>query len=108
MSTSTVIRLVPKLSIVALRAKLDKELARWYCLRAINHWGSGRLDLEDTVDTLVSLFGYSTSMAYRTLTDGDSLFWTKWPMRNINRLQIEIYGVKRIARYSLNTLTAVV
>jgi len=100
MPTSTVIRLVPKLSIAALRAKLDKELARWYCLRAINHWGSGRLDLEDTVDTLVSLFGYSTSMAYRTLTDGDSLFWTKWPMKNINRLQIEIYGVKRIARYS--------
>lgn len=26
--------------------------------------------------------------------------WIKWPMKNINKLQIEIYGVKRIARYS--------
>jgi len=64
MPTSMVIRLVPKLSIAALRAELDKELARWYCLRAINHWGSGRLDPEDTVDTPVSLFGRSISMAY--------------------------------------------
>ncbi len=100
MPTSTVFRLVPKLSIAALKAKFDRELARWYCLRAINHWSSGHLDLEDTVDTLVSLFGCSTSMDYRTLTDGGSLFWTRWPMKNINRLQIEIYGVKSIARYS--------
>ena len=99
MPTSTVIRLVPKLSIAALRAKLNKELARWYCLRAINHWGSGHLGLEDAIDTHVSLFGYSASMAYRTLTGDDGLL-TKWPMKNINRLQIEIYGVKRITGYS--------
>ena len=100
MPTSTVVRLVPKLSIAALKAKLGKELALWYCLRAINHWGSGRLGLEDAIDTHVSLFGYSASMAYRTLTDDGGLFLTKWPMKNINGLQIEIYGVKRITRYS--------
>ncbi len=55
--------------------------------------------MEDAIDTHVSLFGYSVSMAYRTLTGDDGLL-TKWPMKNINRLQIEIYGVKRIARYS--------
>ena len=102
MLTSTVVRLIPKLSIVVLKAKLDKELALWYCLRAINHWGSGRLGLEDAIDTHVSLFDYSASMAYRTLTDDDGLFLTKWPMKNINRLQIEIYGIKRIARYSIS------
>jgi len=37
------IHLVPKISIAALQAKLDKQLAMWYCLRAINQWGSGRL-----------------------------------------------------------------
>ena len=26
--------------------------------------------------------------------------WAKWPMKNINSLHIEIYGVKRVARYS--------
>ena len=100
MPHKTVVRLVPKLSIAALEAKLDRELALWYCLRAINHWGSGHLGLEDVADTLVSLFGYSTSIADRTLTGDDGLFWAKWPMKNINRLQIEIYGVKRITRYS--------
>ena len=90
MPTSTVVRLVPKLSITALKAKLDRELTPWYCLRARNHWGNGRLGLEDATDTHASLFGYSASMVYRTLTDDDVLFLTKWPMKNINSLQIEI------------------
>ena len=52
--------------------------------------------MEDAIDTHVSLFGYSASMAYGTLTDAGGLFLTKWPMKNINRLQIEIYGVKEL------------
>jgi len=36
----------------------------------------------------------------RTLTDDDGLFLTKWAMKNINSLQIEICEVKRITRYS--------
>ena len=107
MPTSTVLKLVPKLSMVALKAKLGKELALWYCLRAINHWKSGRLGLEDPIDTHVSLFGYSASMAYRTLTNNDGLFLTKRLMKNTNSLQVEIYGVKRSTRYS-DTLPAVV
>ncbi len=100
MPTNTVIRLGPKLSIAAPRAKLDRELARWYCLRARNHWGSRLLDLKDAADTLVSLFGYSASVVCRILSGGDGLFWTKWPMKNINSLQIEICGVKRSTGYS--------
>jgi len=26
--------------------------------------------------------------------------WIKWPIENINSLQVEIYGVERVARYS--------
>ncbi len=26
--------------------------------------------------------------------------WAKWPMKNINSLQIEIYGVKKFTRFS--------
>ncbi len=100
MPTSTIFRLVPKLSIAALKAKLDRELTLWYRLRARNHWGSGHLGLEDAIDNHVSSFGYSASMVYRTLTDDNGLFLTKWPMKNINSLQIEIYWVKRLTRYS--------
>ena len=58
MPPRAVVRLVPKLSIAALKRKLDKELAMWYCLRTINHWGSGRLDLESSVNALIDIFGY--------------------------------------------------
>jgi len=100
MPTSTVVSLVAKLSIAALKAMLNRELVLLYCLTARNHRGRGCLGLEDAIDTHVSLFGYSASMAYGTLTDDDGLFLTKWSMKNINRLQIEIYGVKRVTRYS--------
>ena len=62
------IRLIPNLSIAALRRGLDKELAMWYCLRTINHWGSGYLDLEYAVKALTDSFRYSRSTAYRILT----------------------------------------
>ncbi len=71
----SVVRLAPKLSIAALKAKLDRELTLWYCLGARNHRGSGRLGLEDAIDIHVSLFGYSASMAYGTLTDDDGLYF---------------------------------
>ena len=96
----TVVRPVPKLSIAALKAKLDRELALWHRLRARNHRGSGRVGLKAAADTLVYLFGYSTSIVYRVVAGDDSLFWAKRLMKNINSLQIEIYGAKRITRYS--------
>lgn len=105
--SSRTIRLVPKLSIAGIKARLDRKLALWYCLRARNHRGSGRLDLENATDALVYLFGFSTSIAYRVLAGDDGLFWAKRLMRNINSLQVEIYGVKRSTRYS-DTLPAVV
>ncbi len=69
------IRLYPELSVAALKAKLDKELALWYELRAINANGSGRLLLNDAVAALVKHFGYSQSTAYRLLKAGDGKLW---------------------------------
>ena len=93
------IRLVPNLSIAALQRGLDKELAMWYCLRAINSWGSGHLELQIAVDALNLWFHYSKSTAYRILGSGDGIFWEKRSISGINRLQIEIYGLKKVARY---------
>lgn len=83
------IRLIPNLSIAALRRGLDKELAMWYCLRAINFWGSGRLELEMAVNALMHWFHYSKSTAYRILDGCDGIFWDKEP----------IYGLKKVIRY---------
>jgi len=97
--TPKTIRIVPNISIAALQAKLDKQLAMWYCLRAINQWGSGRLDMEYAVKSSVADFGYSRGTAYRILSTGNGIFWDKRPLTKINRLQIKIYGLQKVAKY---------
>ena len=92
------VRLVPGPPLAALKAHLDKELAVWYCLRSINHWGNGHLDLQMAIETLVVHFHYSKSITCRILSSGDGIFWEKRSISGINRLQIEIYGLKNIAR----------
>ncbi|MBA7475684.1 hypothetical protein ES708_13197 [subsurface metagenome] len=78
------IKLIPELSCAALKVKLDKELALWYELRAINSSGSSnpsqqlsssRLVLNDVVAALVNHFGYTQSTAYRLLRAGDGRPW---------------------------------
>jgi len=69
------IRLIPELSAAALKAGLDKELALWYELRAINANGSGRLLLNDAVAALIEHFDYSKSTAYRLLRAGKGKMW---------------------------------
>ena len=59
------IRLVPNLSIAALKHGLNKELSLWYCLRDINYWGSGHLELQMATEALALHFHYSKSTAYR-------------------------------------------
>ena len=90
--------LVSHLSVATLQHGLDKELALWYCLRAINYWGSGRLELEMAIDALTFWFHYSRSTAYRILGSGNEIFWEKRPLEKINRLQIKIYSLKKVAR----------
>jgi hypothetical protein len=77
--------------------KLDKELALWYCLRAINDWGSGRLDQTKAIYALTHNFNYSKSAAYRVLNEGFGKFWDK---RDRNgSITIYLYSLKKIARY---------
>ncbi len=73
--SSLFIRLYPELSAAALEAGLDKELALWYELRAINVTGSSRLLLNDALAALVKHFGYSQATAYRLLKAGKGKFW---------------------------------
>ena len=93
------IRLIPNLSIAALQHGLAKELAMWYCLRAINHWGSGCLELQMAVEALALHFHYSRSTAYRILSSGDGVFWEKRYVSDTSRPQIKIHGLKRLAKY---------
>ena len=93
------IRLLPNLSVAALKANLGKELPMWYCLRAVNHWGIGCLDLEYAVKALTDTFGYSRSTAYRILNAGDGIFWDKRLLKNFNRLQIQIHGLQKVAKH---------
>ncbi|MBA7580415.1 hypothetical protein ES708_22306 [subsurface metagenome] len=78
------VKLIPELSAAALKAGLDKELALWYELRAINSSGSsipgqqcsnGFLDLDYAVAALVKHFAYTQRTAYRLLRAGSGTFW---------------------------------
>ncbi len=69
------VRLYPELSAAALKAGLDKELALWYELRAINVTGCGRLLLNEAVAAMVEHFDYTQSTAYRLLQAGDGKLW---------------------------------
>lgn len=93
------IRLIPKLSIAALQHGLDKELAMWYCLRTINHWGSGYLDRQYAVNSLHNTFHYSRSTAYRLLRKGEGIFWSKFHNNNINSLHIKICALSKVSDY---------
>jgi len=92
-----VIRLIPNLSVSALKEKLDKVLSLWYCLRAINHWGSGRLDQSKAIYTLIHDFNYSKSAAYRVLNEGLGKFWDR-QTRN-GATTICLYGLEKVAQY---------
>ncbi|GAI74004.1 unnamed protein product, partial [marine sediment metagenome] len=94
------VRLYPGLSAAALKAGLDKELALWYELRAINVTGCGRLLLNGALAALVSSFGYSEKTAYRLLQAGDSRLWAIYQSPRLPGLsQIKIYSLEKVAEY---------
>ena len=94
------IRLMLNLSVVALRRELDKQLAMWYCLGAMGYWGSGCLDLQMAVETLTNWFRYSKSSAYRIFDSVDGIFRGKRTIGGVNKLEVEIYSVKRVVKYT--------
>jgi len=97
------VRLFSKLSIAALKARQDKELALWYCLRAINSWGSGYLDRQQAVTALAAGFGYSETTAYRHLKAGMGSYWNIDQVEDrktgFRRSQIQILGLENVARH---------
>jgi len=71
------VKLYPQISAAALKANLRKEIAFWYCLRAINITGSGIIDLAEARRQLRGL--YSRATFYRVLKT--SRFWTILPKK---------------------------
>ena len=90
------VRLVPQLCLAALRTKLDKELAIWYCLRATNKGGSGWLDTDIAIAALTGTFRYFIATAYRLLRSGPRQFWSYGDSSNS---RIKIYGLRMVAEY---------
>ncbi len=97
------VRLYPELSVAALKAGLDKELALWYELRAINVTHMGKLPLEDALASLVKHFGYSQATAYRLLKAGKGKFWdirgSKLSGGFGGRCVVKIEGLEKVAEY---------
>ncbi len=95
-----VVKLFPELSAAALKTDLDKELALWYELRAINDNGSSRLLLNDALAALVKNCGYSQATAYRLLKAGDGKLWDICQSPRLPGLsQIKIYGLRQVAEW---------
>lgn len=67
------VKLVPQLSIAALKSNFDKELFIWYCLRAISPWGSGSLKLDAAIDGLKGYLYYSESAVFRLMKSGNGI-----------------------------------
>jgi len=97
------VRLYPELSVAALKAGLDKELALWYEFRAINVTHMGKLPIEDAVAALVSSFGYSEPTIYRLLKAGKGKLWdikgSKLSGGFGGRSVVKIYGLRQVAEW---------
>ena len=91
------LKLIPEISAAALRAKVDKEVALWYCLRCLNVTGSGRLLYNDAIVALVSVFGYSQRGVYRLLKAGKGKLWDiETPSPRAGLTTIKIWGLYRV------------
>lgn len=103
------VKLIPELSAAALKAGLDKELALWYELRAINSSGNsipgqqcsnGFLDLDYAVAALVKHFAYTQRTAYRLLRAGNGKLWDIYNRRVLKAGSvIKIRGLSWVAQY---------
>ena len=99
-SQETGVRLIPELSAAALKAGLDKELALWYEMRAINVTGCGRVVLNEAVAALVEHFDYTQSTAYRLLRAGDGRLWDIYRSPRLQELsQVKIHSLYSVAEY---------
>jgi hypothetical protein len=69
----------------------------WYILRALNRSGSGVIDRDLVVDSLIQKFNYARRTAYHHLKLGEGSMWETISVRG--RTRIRIYGLKQVAMY---------
>jgi len=94
---SIVVRLIPDISVAAIKQKQTLECGIWLRLRALNSWGSSFLDTDKAIEGLQYHFGYSRSAAYHQLGKANGKFLElKWYK---GRSTIKIYGIKAVFRY---------
>jgi len=91
------VKLYPELSAAALQSSQDKQLALWYCLRAINRTGSGILDYQRAIETL-SDYGYSVATARRHLRQGSGQLWAVEDTTESHR-RIVIFSLLKVCQY---------
>lgn len=76
-STVTTVRLIPDISAAAFKHKETKQLALFYCLKALNVTGCGKLDITRAIDGLIDVFCYTRRTVYRHLAAGDGDYWVR-------------------------------
>jgi hypothetical protein len=95
--------LIPDVSAAALRHNRTRQTALWYILRALNRSGSGFIDRELVVDSLIQRFNYARSTAVHSLRSGDGTFWQTHMVGE--RERIKIYGLLQVAMYLRTGIT---
>ncbi len=92
------VKLYPELCSAALKKRLDKELCLWYELRALDIFGSNRLDLNYVFGALVPKM-YSKATFYRILGCGDGHFWNTYGVaKPYIHSKVQIVGACNVAR----------
>jgi hypothetical protein len=93
------VKLYPELCAASLKAGIDKELALWYELRAIDTEGSSRLDIDAVLARLVPM-AYSKATLYRILSCGAGRFWSIYTVaKPYTHFKVQIVGILNIARF---------
>jgi len=84
-----------EISRAALQEGLEKEIALWYALRAIDKTGSGKVDVSEARQALKNI--YPRRSFYRILSSGKDIFWEVFEGKRGSR--IRIFGLYPVARY---------
>lgn len=93
-SSEVKVRMVPDLSAAAFKSKQTNELALWYALRSLNTTGSSYIYLDEALEGLTGIFGYSRRTVFRILAKGETQFWQR--IERKRGTVIQIYGLRII------------
>lgn len=91
------VRLVPDISAAAFKQSLVNQLAMWYCLRALDTNGQGRLRFEEVIVQLEQVFNFTRATAYRQLQAWQGGFWVIQSQNE--HTTIHLKGIKAVWAY---------